>query len=340
MRDAQSLLDQVVAYSGMDVQDTDIVHILGHVGTDTLVICLTALLQQDAATALHTVNLLQAEGHEAIGIMRALQEGLRHLIILKTIPQPEHLVPLAAADLTALRLVAETTSIEEIYGHFHILTGAENTLRHANNPFLVLEMTLVRMACIGRVPSLQSILEHLQQFEAGQPPPVPPVTPQLAPAILAQLPRRPATAEPGPLVPPPSLDVSPVGSPLATGDDFWQALQTRVERRRPALAAFLQPGRILSHDEHKLVIGFTKQDSFCRMNVLESDNLRLIREIAQELAGHPLQVAVESLSEATHQGQDTAEATMGDQQTTSEHIRQHKNDFKQELIDIFRATPI
>jgi hypothetical protein len=124
------------------------------------------------------------------------------------------------------------------------------------------------------------------------------------------------------------------------GNDFWQALQTRVERRRPALAAFLQPGHILSHDERKLIIGFPKQESFCRANVLESDNLQLIREIAQELTGHPLQVVVESLTEALHQGQNTSEVAGADQQTTAEHIRQHKSEFKQELIDIFRATPI
>jgi hypothetical protein len=135
-------------------------------------------------------------------------------------------------------------------------------------------------------------------------------------------------------------DASPAGSALTAGNDFWQALQTRVERRRPALAAFLQPGRILSHDERKLIIGFPKQESFCRVNVLESDNLQLIREVAQELTGHPLQVVVESLTEALHQGQDASEVAGAGQQTTVEHIRQHKSEFKQELIDIFRATPI
>jgi DNA polymerase-3 subunit gamma/tau len=340
MRDAQSLLDQAVAYSGLEVHDTDVAQILGHVGTDTLIACLTALFQQDAAAALHTIHLLQAEGHEAIGIMRTLQEGLRHLIVLKTVPQPESLIPLAATDLAALRLVTETTSIEEIYGQFHILSGAETTLRHATNPFLVLEMTLVRMACIGRVPSLQSILEHLQQLEAGQLPSVPPEVPPLAPAALAQLPRplAPAASAPSPSLAVP--DASPAGSALTAGNDFWQALQTRVERRRPALAAFLQPGRILSHDERKLIIGFPKQESFCRVNVLESDNLQLIREVAQELTGHPLQVVVESLTEALHQGQDASEVAGAGQQTTVEHIRQHKSEFKQELIDIFRATPI
>src|SRR5215468_4786593 len=169
MRDAQSLLDQVIAYCGMEVRDADVDQILGYVGVETLAQCLRALLQQDAAAALHIASLLQAEGHEATGIARALLEGLRHLIVLKTVPHPDDLIPLSEADVATLRTVAELASLEEIYGQFHVLSGAEQTLRHASNPFLGLEMTFVRMACIGRVQPLQDILEHLQRLETGLP---------------------------------------------------------------------------------------------------------------------------------------------------------------------------
>ena len=165
MRDAQSLLDQVVAYCGMEVRDVDVDQILGYVGVEILAQCLRALLQQDAAAALHMVSVLQSEGHEVAGIARALLEALRHLIVLKTVPHPADLIPLSETDIETLRAVAELASIEEIYGQFHVLSAAEQTLRHASNPFLGLEMTLVRMACIGRVQPLQTILEHLQRLE-------------------------------------------------------------------------------------------------------------------------------------------------------------------------------
>ena len=124
MRDAQSLLDQVVAYCGMEVRDEDVDQILGYVGIEMLAQCLRALCQQDAAAALHTMTLLQSEGHEATGIARALLEGLRHLIVLKTVPHPEELIPLSEADIETLRAVAELASIEEIYGQFHALSAA------------------------------------------------------------------------------------------------------------------------------------------------------------------------------------------------------------------------
>src|SRR4030095_7318687 len=91
------------------------------------------------------------------------------LIVLKTVPHPEELIPLSETDIATMRAVAELASIEEIYGQFHVLSAAEQTLRHASNPFLGLEMTLVRMACIGRVQHLQTILEHLPRLETGLP---------------------------------------------------------------------------------------------------------------------------------------------------------------------------
>ena len=163
LRDAQSLLDQVVAFCGTEVQDDDVRQLLGHVGSEPLVACLDALFGQDAETALHTVNQLQMEGYEAGSIMKALLEGLRHLIVLKTVPQPEGLIPLSESDLAVLRRVADAVSTEEIYGQFHILSAAEGSLRYAGNPMLILEMALVRMACIGRVQTLQSVLDYLQQ---------------------------------------------------------------------------------------------------------------------------------------------------------------------------------
>ncbi|MDH3599593.1 MAG: DNA polymerase III subunit gamma/tau, partial [Candidatus Tectomicrobia bacterium] len=52
MRDAQSLLDQVVAYCGTEANDDEVGHLLGSVGSETLARCLSALFQQDAETVL------------------------------------------------------------------------------------------------------------------------------------------------------------------------------------------------------------------------------------------------------------------------------------------------
>jgi DNA polymerase-3 subunit gamma/tau len=356
MRDAQSLLDQVVAYCGMEVRDEDVDQILGYVGIEMLAQCLRALCQQDAAAALHTMTLLQAEGHEATGIARALLEGLRHLIVLKTVPHPEELIPLSEADIETLRAVAELASIEEIYGQFHALSAAEQTLRHASNAFLGLEMTLVRMACIGRVQPLQTILEHLQRLDTGLPAvPVPAAAEEERPAAVRARPIRNGLAEhpqtsarstgvaeetaPAP-VPDMPLSEVPQSAVLSTAEGLWEALQQRVTERRPPLGGHMQHGRPLSLDEHKLVIGFGNK--FSLEYLRDPENLGVLRDAVQTLLGRSFNIVLESSDIGVAQINGTPETgTTAEQQAGAlEEVQRQKNELKQAVIDIFGATPI
>jgi DNA polymerase-3 subunit gamma/tau len=356
MRDAQSLLDQVVAYCGTEANDDDVGHLLGSVGSETLARCLTALFQQDAETVLRTADALQAEGHEATAILRALQEGLRHLIVLKTTADPGELIPLSEADLETLRSVAEMASVEEIYGHFQVLSQAEQSLRSTSNPFLVLEMALVRVTRIGRVQPLERILETLQNLQHGLPAPVP----EPARSQPSELPPRNGTArsEPPPLPvsiavresEPPSLppaqqiEAEPVEERQVAPADFWRALQDYVMDRRPSIGSLLQLGQVVSHNETALVIGFAKENSFSRTSLVDRDNLDVVRGAAEAVGGRPVQVQIVALDDVqTQPGQDDDTRESSAQQaadSTRVDLQQQKRESIQAVLDIFDGTII
>jgi len=331
LRDAQSLLDQVVAFCGTEVQDDDVRQLLGHVGSEPLVACLDAVFRQDAETALHTVNQLQMEGYEAGSIMKALLEGLRHLIVLKTVPQAEGLIPLSESDLTALRRVADAVSTEEIYGQFHVLSAAEGSLRYAGNPMLILEMALVRMACIGRVQTLQSVLDYLQQAGDGQAPispPYPVTTPEPAANAVREAPPAESSVAEG--------DEAPVSS----NGDPWRRLQERVAQKRPSLAGCLEQGAVVSDQDNKLTIGIYERDAFYLATLRDADNLAAIREIAQELFGPDFQVVIESLPDAEPAvAPAPGAAATGSDDSALKDMQQSKLAFKQAVVDIFQAVP-
>ena len=335
LRDGQSLLDQVVAFCGTEIQDDDVRQLLGHVGSEPLVACLDALFRQDAETALRTVGRLQMEGYEAGGIMKALLEGLRHLIVLKTVPQPEHLIPLAESDLTALRRVADAVSTEEIYGQFHTLSAAEGSLRYAGNPMLVLEMALVRMACIGRVQPLQSVLDYLQQVGDGQAP-----APSAAPYSVAVAAPEPAANAVYEAPPAESTVADEHEAPPSTEGDPWHRLQERVAHKRPSLAGCLAQGTVVSDRDDKLTIGIHERDAFYLATLRDADNLAAIREIAQDLFGPDFQVVIESLAEEAPAAAPALGAAATDSdESTVEDVQQSKLAFKQAVLDIFQAVP-
>ena len=330
LRDGQSLLDQVIAFCGAEIQDDDVRQLLGHVGSESLVTCLEALFKQDAEAALRTVGQLQMEGYEAGGIMRALLEGLRHLMVLKTVPEPEHLIPLATSDMTALRRVADAVSTEEIYGQFHTLSIAEGSLRYAGNAMLILEMALVRMACIGRVQPLQSVLDYLEQYD-GQTPASPPYSAAVPEPAVNAVHEAPA-AESTPAVAP---DVPP-----SSDGDPWRRLQACVAQKRPSLAGCLDQGTVVSNQDDKLTIGIRERDAFQLSRLRDPENLAAIREIAQELFGQGFQLVIESLPDEAP-GTDPApgDAATDSDDAALEDMQQSKLAFKQAVVDIFQAVP-
>ena len=331
LRDGQSLLDQVIAFCGTEIQDDDVRQLLGHVGSEPLVACLGALFRQDAETALHTVNQLQMEGYEAGSILKALLEGLRHLIVLKTVPQPEGLIPLSESDVTALRQVAAAVSTEEIYGQFHVLSAAEGSLRYAGNPMLILEMALVRMACIGRVQPLQSVLDYLQQVGDGQAPATPPSYLLAAPEPAANAVYEAPPAE--------STFADEHEEPPLSEGDPWHRLQERVAQKRPSLAGCLAQGTVVSNRDNKLTIGLRERDAFYLATLRDADNLAAIREIAQELFGPDFQVVIESLADEAPPAAPAPGAATDSDEPTVEDVQQSKLAFKQAVLDIFQAVP-
>lgn len=332
MRDAQSLLDQVVAFCGLNVQDEDVGQLLGTVGMEYLVQCLAALFKQDASTALQIAHALQSEGHETAAIIRALLEGLRHMIVLKTVNQPEALIPFSEDDLVELRALTEQVTVEEIYGHFHVLTAAEQMLRSAVNAFQVLEMTLVRMACIGRVQPLQAILDRLEGVQVK--------TAESSPSVLAPVVSHPVS-DGDTLSSEPASDVlisePPQPTSLAPSGDFWEALQESIANHRPSLAAFLRDGQLIKRTDSELVISFAAENRFSCASLQEPENLLVVREAVQALLGQPLQVIIKALDDDTVPSRGGVSGAMVSNPNTAVtgDIQQQKRETIQAVLDIF-----
>ena len=104
----------------------------------------------------------------------------------------------------------------------------------------------------------------------------------------------------------------------------------------------MQHGRPLTLDEHRLVVGFAKQDKFSLEYLLDPENLIVVRDTAQALLGRPLQVALEPLPDETAGSPDGSEtrAVAEPETSTLGEAQRQKNELKQAVIDIFGATPI
>jgi DNA polymerase-3 subunit gamma/tau len=141
MRDALSLLDQAIAYSGGHVDATAIDQMLGAIDSTLLVQLLEALAQRDAPRLL---ALADAMAERSLSFAQALRDlaSLLHRIALAQQLEPEARADVLDAELAPL---AQRFSAEEVQLYYQIALHGRNDLGLAPDEYAGFTMTLLRM---------------------------------------------------------------------------------------------------------------------------------------------------------------------------------------------------
>ncbi len=234
MRDAMSLLDQVIAF-GEDLTTERVAEVLGVASHEALRQIAAGLLTGDAAGCLERVHGLAERGHNVAHVARDLLSLLRDLVVAKLVADPAPLVQLTAdelAEVSALAAGAETDDLLRL--HLGFSRGFDEVAR-GSQPRAALEMLLLRLARRPPLTPVDDLIARLQGLERrlagargavptsrerGAPPALdrqPPIRPQpreSAPA--AEAPSEPA--EEPPAAPPSSPRAAPASPPQPTAD--------------------------------------------------------------------------------------------------------------------------
>jgi DNA polymerase III subunit gamma/tau len=165
LRDALSFLDQVVAYSGKEVNDQDLQVILGAAGRELLLTMVKAILERRTADALRLVKELDDHGLDYRQFTSELLEYVRHLIIARSSPAPEDLIDLSPEEVGEIRRFSSLGGVEEFQRLFGIFSLALESFRGAVHPGFVLEMAVIRATQIEPLESFEKLLERLHRLE-------------------------------------------------------------------------------------------------------------------------------------------------------------------------------
>lgn len=143
MRDAQSMLDQLVAFCGESIQEKDVQHIFGFTSGETIASLIEALFKKEPSKLLNQLNELTADGKNLSQLLQELIDSLRALLIHKIDPNAgrEGLSAEVWDNLTAL---TADTATDRLLALIEILSSAEANMRWAANKQLHLELALIR----------------------------------------------------------------------------------------------------------------------------------------------------------------------------------------------------
>jgi DNA polymerase III subunit gamma/tau len=197
MRDAQSKLDQVIAFTGQEVAIEDVATVLGLVGRDLLLDAVQAVADEDAAAAFHLSSRAVEMGYDLRAVCRELSRVVRDLLVLSVDPSRIEDPEIAGeGERDRMKTLAARFSREDLLRAFDLLTKAETEIRGAAQPRYHLEMALLRWIYLRKLVSIDDLI-------AGAPvPSKPPVAsgvsktaPAAAPAAAPRAPAAPQAPE-------------------------------------------------------------------------------------------------------------------------------------------------
>jgi DNA polymerase III subunit gamma/tau len=190
MRDAQSKLDQVIAFTGRTVTIEDIATVLGLVGRDLLLDTLQAVADEDAAAAFALAGRAVEMGYDLRLVCRELSRVTRDLLVLNVDPT-RAADPEIAGDGERDRVVALSArfSREDLLRAFDLLTRAEADIRGAAQPRYHLEMALLRWIHLRKLTPIEDLIAGAGAASAAAPRPAsaPPPARAVSPPIAAPL---------------------------------------------------------------------------------------------------------------------------------------------------------
>ena len=166
LRDAQTLLDKLIAFAGESIDEATVVDLLGLVDRVLLFRAVDLIAAEDVAGVLGLVNEMVQQGIDLHQFAVDLLGHIRNLLVVRTVDEPGEILHLPVADLEMLTAQAAHFEIDDLDRAFTLLAGSEYRIKMAEQPRYHLEVILARLA---RMPRLQPVEDLIAILQGGEP---------------------------------------------------------------------------------------------------------------------------------------------------------------------------
>ena len=333
MRDAQSLLDQIISFSGQDVIDEDVRDVLGFIPSDILDRSIDSLASRDSKSLLENVAIVIDQGLNLQQYVREFIGRIRDLLVIK-LGLPEKVIG-SAEEKRALAARAEAFSEQDLIRFFDMLTRIESDLRWTAQARFHLEVGFVKLAKIGYVRDIEDVLREVTDGGSGEPQPRPP-KPAPAPCPIAPPGRSaaPAATRPAAPVRPPSPPPASAASPAAPETQADSSLESftfahifarHVEDKSATTAVHLQKADRVERDGDAVRVVVANSTVLAMLQSKEHKNI--LDAAASDLIGKAVSVSL--IMKETQQKTGASPQTAKDEPLVQRFLEVFRGDLAQ-----------
>jgi DNA polymerase-3 subunit gamma/tau len=286
MRDAQSLLDQLLAFGGERLT-TDQVHaLLGTAGDERIVALAECVLAHEVKKALDLLDDAVVGGLQLGELLDQMIGYWRDLMVVHCAGTEGRDLSVASRHRETLLRQAKALNLDGILAGLDILSTTKSQLKNSNHGRTLVEMALVRLGRLENLVALPYLIRLLNQQRGGSA--VPSSTPAVAPpeGVKKKLPTPAPENGTAALQP-----LTPENLP-----DIWAQILRKVSGM---LARSLEKGGIPAIiAPNALVLRFSKEYNGAKDHCQDADCSAAVESALRLLTGQTWSFRVESLTNA------------------------------------------
>ncbi|MDD4980932.1 MAG: DNA polymerase III subunit gamma/tau [Candidatus Omnitrophica bacterium] len=280
LRDAESILDQLISFSKDKVSLADVVSMLGLVRQEALFDITDKIIGKDARGVLELMNEIIDEGKDMGNFLISLIEHFRNLMIAGLTSGDPRLIDLPEDIREKLLEQARSFSLEEIFNAFNILINTQEMAKRLESSRIPLEISLVRLT------------QDKKGARVNPLPPKHPPAPKPPAHLEKELPKQ-AQAEkeeddnesqpPGP-----PAENQPI--PLESVKKIWANIIDNLGKIKMSAATYLNEGTPTKIEKNTLIVSFPMNHSLHKESLERKENKAIIEKVLSELLNAGIRV--------------------------------------------------
>ena len=327
MRDAQSLLDQVIAYCGNKIEDDSVEEVLGVVGSTTLEKLVEHLIKKDSIKLIETVQSIITDGKDLNFLCRDLAEYLRNLMMVKLSNKPEVLLDIQVCNLQVLQDQSKAFHVDELQQMFSVLSRTETEMKRSSMAQMIFEMSILRLADVRPFHRIDDMIKAINALEEkGQ-----------QPVVLS------------------TTSINSVQDELKKKESFefsadrcldsssnWQQIKQEICVRKPVFKLYLEQCQVLAFSESSLDLGFI--DGITLDQVKSQENIQLLKDAVKLVCDREINVTLVLSEKGSIPDTNSSSSRLASKETNINSFNQSQDKSETEIIqdalDVFGGVVI
>jgi DNA polymerase III subunit gamma/tau len=312
LRDAESMLDQLVAFCGEKIAEPDVLNVFGFTSEQTVANFTDEILRGETPEALELLHAEAENGKDMMKLMSDLISYLRDLLVCKVKPDAlaDDLNPELQKSLETQAAMIETDRLLELIDQF---AAAEGRMKWAPNKRLHFEVAVIKAIQTLSQVTLNEVIENLAALRDGKSVPqaasegrasARPGHAEIRPSgksgakpperiVATEAPRVAENAPSYGTKAPPREDqpaTPAVESKTVDHEAVWKRTVEQIRTRRPLIRGWVESAKALGTEGRFFVLGFPPEQKTAMESVASPRTREFLEALIKEISGQDLKI--------------------------------------------------